>query len=132
MGYSRGMSIATAIKTYCILSIGDGLVNQIPAVIISISSGFLVTKISSKYSVGQDLGRQLLKGSEPLTLASVIIAGLAFVPGLPKIPFLLLAAGAALLGRTAAKGETAGLKKTHTTTRKKQGHRSACRRIARR
>ncbi len=100
LGYSRGLSITSAIKTYSILSIGDGLVNQIPAVIISISSGFLVTKISSKYNVGQDLGRQLLKTREPLMLASIIIAGLALVPGLPKIPFVLLAAGAALLGRT--------------------------------
>jgi flagellar biosynthesis protein FlhA len=111
MGYTRGMTVATAVKTYCILSIGDGLVNQIPAIIISISSGFLVTKISSKYNIGQDLGKQLLKGSEPLTLASVIIAGMAFVPGLPKIPFLLLAAGAALLGRSTAKSETPAAKK---------------------
>jgi flagellar biosynthesis protein FlhA len=111
LGYSRGMTIMTAIKTYCLLSIGDGLVNQIPAVIISISSGFLVTKISSKHSVGQDLGKQLLKGGEPLTLASVIIAGLAFVPGLPKIPFLLLAAGTAMLGRSASQNETRAQKK---------------------
>ena len=111
LGYSHGMSIATAIKTYCILSIGDGLVNQIPAVIISISSGFLVTKISSQHSVGQDLGKQLLKGGEPLTLASVIIAGLALVPGLPKIPFLLLAAGTAMLGRSASQNETRAQKK---------------------
>ena len=118
MGYTRGMTIATAIKTYCILSIGDGLVNQIPAIIISISSGFLVTKISSKYSVGQDLGRQLLKGGEPLTLASIIIGGMAFVPGLPKIPFLLLAAGTALLGRTATKSETPASKKTQAANEK--------------
>jgi len=118
LGYSHGMSIATAIKTYCILSIGDGLVNQIPAVIISISSGFLVTKISSQHSVGQDLGKQLLKGGEPLTLASVIIAGLALVPGLPKIPFLLLAAGTALLGRSASQNEIRAQKKPQSTTEK--------------
>ncbi|MHC4241081.1 MAG: flagellar biosynthesis protein FlhA, partial [Planctomycetota bacterium] len=103
MGYSRGMTIAGAIKTYSILSIGDGLVSQLPSMIISISSGFLVTKISSKYSVGQDLSRQFLKTSEPLTIASVIIASMAFVPGLPKIPFLLLAAGTALAGRKVVK-----------------------------
>jgi flagellar biosynthesis protein FlhA len=55
MGYSRGMTISSALKTYSILSIGDGLVNQIPSMIISISSGFFVTKISSSNSVGQDL-----------------------------------------------------------------------------
>ncbi len=105
MGYSRGMTIGSAIKTYSILSIGDGLVSQLPSMIISISSGFLVTKISSNYSVGQDLSRQFLKTSEPLTIASVIIASLALVPGLPPIPFLLLAAGTALAGRTVLKSE---------------------------
>jgi len=106
MGYSRGMTIPVAIKTYSILSIGDGLVSQIPSIIISMSSGFLVTKISSRHSVGQDLGRQLLRASEPLTIASFVIAGLALVPGLPKIPFLLLASGTALLSRAVAKDET--------------------------
>ena len=112
MGYSRGLTILAAIKTYCILSIGDGLVNQIPAIIISISSGFLVTKISSQHSVGQDLGRQFLKGREPLSIASIIIAGLAFVPGLPKIPFLLLAGATALFGRGAAKSQMSEQKKS--------------------
>ncbi|MBA7642734.1 Flagellar biosynthesis protein FlhA [subsurface metagenome] len=103
MGYSRGMTIAGAIRTYSILSIGDGLVSQLPSMIISISSGFLVTKISSRYSVGQDLSRQFLKTSEPLMIASFIIASLALVPGLPPIPFLLLAAGTALTGRVVAR-----------------------------
>lgn len=105
MGYSRGMTIAGAIRTYSILSIGDGLVSQIPSMIISISSGFLVTKISSKHSVGQDLSRQFLKAGEPLTIAAFVIAALALVPGLPKIPFLLLAAGIALIGRTVVRSE---------------------------
>jgi flagellar biosynthesis protein FlhA len=103
MGYSRGMTIGVAVKTYSILSIGDGLVSQLPSMIISISSGFLVTKISSKFSVGQDLSRQFLKTSEPLMIASVIIAAMALVPGLPAVPFLLLGAGTALAGRTVIK-----------------------------
>jgi flagellar biosynthesis protein FlhA len=105
MGYSRGMAVSQAIRTYSILSIGDGLVSQIPSVIISLSSGFLVTKISSKYSVGQDLSNQFLKSSQPLIVASIIIAAMALVPGLPAIPFLLLAGGAAFAGRLARKSE---------------------------
>jgi flagellar biosynthesis protein FlhA len=105
MGYSRGMTIAGAIKTYSILSIGDGLVSQIPSIIISISSGFLVTKISSKHSVGQDLSRQFLRTSQPLIIASFIIAAMALVPGLPKTPFLLLATGTVLIGRAAGQFE---------------------------
>ena len=112
MGYSRGLPIAAAVRTYCILSIGDGLVSQIPSMIISISSGFLVTKISSNHSVGQDLSRQFLKASEPLTVASFIIAAMALVPGLPPVPFLLLAAGTALTGRMAARSEEPHPQKT--------------------
>jgi len=105
MGYSRAMPITDAVRTYSILSIGDGLVSQIPSVIIAVSSGFLVTKISSRHSVGQDLGKQFLKASQPLMIAAVIIGALALVPGLPKTPFLALAICAALLGRAAAKVE---------------------------
>jgi len=112
MGYSRGMTIGGAVKTYSILSIGDGLVSQIPSIIISVSSGFLVTKISSRYSVGQDLSRQFFRTSQPLTIAAFIIASMALVPGLPKIPFILLGTGTALLGRVAAQSEKDGQKRT--------------------
>jgi flagellar biosynthesis protein FlhA len=118
MGYSRGMTVANAIRTYSILSIGDGLVSQIPSVIISISSGFLVTKISSSRNVGQDLSRQFLKASSPLMIAAFIIALMALVPGLPKVPFLLLAFGTALIGRMAAQFEKDRQKLTTPTHKK--------------
>jgi len=105
MGYSRGMGVTAAVSTYSILSIGDGLISQIPSLIISISSGFLVTKISSNRGVGQDLSRQFLKTGQPLTTAAFIIGAMALVPGMPKIQFLLLAAGTALVGRIATKNE---------------------------
>jgi flagellar biosynthesis protein FlhA len=105
MGYSRGLPITGALKTYSILSIGDGLVSQIPSVIIAVSSGFLVTKISSRFSVGQDLSKQFLRASQPLVIAALIIASMAFVPGLPKIPFLVLGTGAAVLSRVVARSE---------------------------
>jgi len=114
MGYTRGMTVAGAVKVYSILSIGDGLVSQIPSMIISISSGFLVTKISSHHSVGQDLSRQFLKTSQPLTMAAVIIAAMALVPGMPKIPFLLLAIGTVLMGRVVAQSEKGRKKKLET------------------
>jgi len=105
MGYSRGMNISDALKTYAILSIGDGLVSQIPSLIISVSSGFLVTKISSSHSVGQDISRQFFKAGQPLVAASGIIAAMALVPGMPKIPFLALAGGTALIGRMSKQDE---------------------------
>ncbi len=112
MGYSRGMTIGTAVKTYSILSIGDGLVSQIPSLIISISSGFLVTKISSTYDVGQDLSRQFLRTGRPWMMTSIIITAFAFIPGLPVVPFLLLGAGAFLAGRVVSKSEKATEERT--------------------
>lgn len=118
IGYSRGLNIGQAIQTYCILSIGDGLVSQIPSVIISISSGFLVTKISSRHSVGQDLSKQFLKSAQPLITASVIIAALALVPGLPKIPFIVLALGVGIISRLVAKSETPSKQKKQKASEK--------------
>lgn len=103
IGYFRGMSIGDAIRAYSVLSIGDGLVSQIPSMIISISSGFLVTKISSSHSVGQDLSKQFLKNPQSLAVVSVIIAAIGLIPGLPLLPFILLAGGTAVLGKVAAK-----------------------------
>jgi flagellar biosynthesis protein FlhA len=118
IGYSRGMQIGAAVKTYCILSIGDGLVSQIPSMIISISSGFLVTKISSSKSVGQDLSKQLFRTSQPLTVASLVIAAIGFVPGLPMLPFLALAASAGVMSRVIARQEKGLDKKTEEQPQK--------------
>jgi len=84
-----------------------------------VRSGFLVTKISSRFSVGQDLSKQFLKTSQPLTMASFIIASMALVPGLPKIPFLLLGIGTGLLSRIVAQSEKDHKQKRNAATRPK-------------
>ena len=70
VGSMDGMGVGQAAETYSRLSIGDGLVSQIPSVIIAISSGFLVTKTTSKQSVSHDMTRQLLRNSQPLMIAA--------------------------------------------------------------
>jgi len=105
IGYTRGLVLQEALKRYCILSIGDGLVSQIPSIIISVSSGFLVTKISSNNTVSQDLTKQLLASPQPLKIASGIIALLAFVPGFPAIPFLAISACTMILARSMGKAQ---------------------------
>ncbi len=112
LGYTRGMAISDAARTYSILSIGDGLVSQIPSIIISISAGFLVTKISSRRSIGQDLSKQLFRTGQPLIMASAIIAIMAIVPGMPAIPFLVLATGTFIMGRFVTNSEKQLDKKT--------------------
>jgi len=92
LGYTRGMTIQNAIRTYSILSIGDGLVSQIPSIIVAVSSGFLISKIRSENTVSYELTRQLLKKPQPIGIAAVVIGAFAFVPGFPKTPFLVIAA----------------------------------------
>ena len=92
LGYTHGMTIQNAIRTYSILSIGDGLVSQIPSIIVAVSSGFLISKIRSENTVSYELTRQLLKKAQPIGIAAVVIGAFAFVPGFPKTPFLILAA----------------------------------------
>jgi flagellar biosynthesis protein FlhA len=93
LGVSRGMSFGESIHTYSVLSIGDGLISQIPALIVATTAGILVTKNTSEANLGQEIGKQLFSNDRPLWMASGMFLLLGMVPGLPKIPFALLAAG---------------------------------------
>src|SRR5256884_2365335 len=89
----HGMDFRHAIETYTVLTIGDGLVTVIPALMISISGGLIVTRASSDSKLGTDFRKQVFGNPQPLMLASGVLLALALFPGLPKIPFLLLGAG---------------------------------------
>jgi flagellar biosynthesis protein FlhA len=88
------LSISEAINRYSLLSVGDGLVSQIPALLISIASGLVVTRAATEADMGTDLLTQLGRQEGQLRLAGTCIGLMAVVPGLPKVPFL--AVGAAL------------------------------------
>jgi flagellar biosynthesis protein FlhA len=90
------MSVTQSIDTYSLLSVGDGLVSQIPALLLSISTGLVVTRTANDADFGLDLLRQLLRQSVALQLAGGVIGVLGLLPGLPKLPFLLV--GAAVFG----------------------------------
>ncbi|MBN2511357.1 MAG: flagellar biosynthesis protein FlhA [Sedimentisphaerales bacterium] len=91
LGWTRGMDVGTALQHYAILSIGDGLVSQIPSIIIAVSSGFLVSKIRSENTISFDMTRQMIRQTQPMMITAGIVAAFAFVPGLPKIPFIAIA-----------------------------------------
>ncbi len=84
------MPFMKALQTYTVLTIGDGLVTVIPALMISISGGLIVTRAGSEKTLGSEFRRQMFGSAQPLLLASFALGGLAILPGLPKIPFLLL------------------------------------------
>jgi flagellar biosynthesis protein FlhA len=86
----HGMDLKKALETYTVLTIGDGLVTVIPALMISISGGLIVTRAGSDSRLGVEFRRQLFGSAQPLMLASGVLLALAAFPGLPKVPFLLL------------------------------------------
>jgi len=94
----HGMDLRHAIETYTVLTIGDGLVTVIPALMISISGGLIVTRASSDERLGTDFSKQLFSSPQPLMLSAGVLIVLASFPGLPTIPFLLLGAGIGAAG----------------------------------
>ena len=95
----RGMSPGDAVTTYSLLSIGDGLVSQIPALLLSVATGLIVTRAAGDPNEASDMGsdimRQLTANKMPLRIAGFSGMALCLIPGLPKIPFLI--AGGVLL-----------------------------------
>src|SRR6202142_2887593 len=89
----HGMDLRHALETYTVLTIGDGLVTVIPALMISISGGLIVTRTGSEDSLGNQFQKQVLGSAQPLLLASGVLVTLGLFPGLPTIPFLLMGGG---------------------------------------
>ncbi len=87
----KGMTMSEALQHYTILSIGDGLVSQVPALITSTAAGILITRATAKNDLGRELSRQLLFYPKALTILSIMLGVMAMVPGLPTLPFLTLA-----------------------------------------
>ncbi len=92
----EGMEWKKAAETYTLLTVGDGLVSQIPALIISTSAGIIVARAASGDDLGTEVGNQLTMYSRPLKLASGVCFFFAIVPGLPFLPFIILSGATAL------------------------------------
>ena len=87
----KGMTVSESLQRFTLLSIGDGLVSQIPALITSTAAGILVTRAAAKEELGKELTRQLLAYPRVLAILTVMLVLFALVPGLPMIPFIFLA-----------------------------------------
>jgi flagellar biosynthesis protein FlhA len=86
----KGMPIDQALQKYTLLSIGDGLVSQVPALVISVAAGLLVTRAQGDNSMGAQIGKQLGAYPRAVGIAAALIAALALAPGMPAAPFLIL------------------------------------------
>jgi flagellar biosynthesis protein FlhA len=99
----RHLSFSQTINTYSILTVGDGLAAQIPALLISVATGIIVTRSASERDLGSEIARQILSQQKATTVAGAVIMTFALVPGLPKIPFLMIGGMLFMIGRRVAR-----------------------------
>jgi flagellar biosynthesis protein FlhA len=99
----RHLSFSQTINTYSILTVGDGLAAQIPALLISVATGIIVTRSASERDLGSEIAKQILSQQKATLVAGAVITSFALVPGLPKIPFLLVGSTLFLIGRRVGK-----------------------------
>jgi flagellar biosynthesis protein FlhA len=88
--FQRHLSTSQAVDTYSLLSVGDGLVSQIPALLLSLSTGIIVTRAATDHDLGHDVVQQLSRFRRIVRTTGLIMAVLALIPGLPKLPFLII------------------------------------------
>ena len=105
----RGLSFNEAIETYSLLTVGDGLTAQIPALMLSVATGLMVTRATTEGDMSSDVVKQFSGQRRTLILAGSGMAGLALIPGIPILPFLLIGGGLIFLGQRLprAKSESA-------------------------
>ncbi|MDM8294642.1 flagellar biosynthesis protein FlhA [Enterocloster aldenensis] len=87
-----GSSIGTVLNTYSIATVGDGLVSQIPALLISVSTGMIVTRAVSDGSLNEDISRQFMSQPYAIMMSGVVMAVLTFIPGMPVLQLLIISA----------------------------------------
>jgi flagellar biosynthesis protein FlhA len=95
--WQQGLSFQDSLLTFTRLTIGDGLVTQIPALMISTGTGMLVSRAASMSNLGEEISSQIFSYPKTLAIASVVMLLFAFIPGFNKIPFVLLALGTAAM-----------------------------------
>ncbi|ACO31347.1 MULTISPECIES: flagellar biosynthesis protein FlhA [Acidobacterium] len=103
----HGVALSQAVKTYTILTVGDGLVTMIPSLLVSVAGGIVLTRASSAGALETELGAQLFRKGTTLYIASGVLGALCLVPGLPKLAFLVPAVILAGIGRTVTKEQPA-------------------------
>jgi flagellar biosynthesis protein FlhA len=100
----RHLSFTDTIKTYSTLTVGDGLAAQIPALLISVATGIIVTRNASQRDLGSEIAKQILSQRKATLVAGCVIVAFALVPGLPKIPFLVVGGALLFIGRATRHG----------------------------
>jgi flagellar biosynthesis protein FlhA len=111
----NGMSFSHAAQNYTLMTVGDGLVTQIPALIISTAAGIVVSRAGSNSALGRQIVSQILLQPRAIGIASVVLLGFGLIPGLPTLPFMILSAMAGTVAYLVSQSRKTGLIKEEAT-----------------
>ena len=103
----RGLELGEAVNTYALLTIGDGLVTQIPALLMAVSTGMIVTRSNAETDIGSTASAQLTQSRNALTIAGAAAVLMALIPGMPVLPFLIVGMTLMLIAQRIKAGEVA-------------------------
>ncbi len=110
----QGVALSEAVRTYTILTVGDGLVTMIPSLLVSVAGGMVLTRASSAGVLTTELGSQIFRSGLTLYVASGVMGGLCLVPGMPRLAFIALALGLAGVGRLVSRRPDAEVSPSET------------------
>lgn len=116
----KGMPIGQALQTYTLLTVGDGLVTQIPALVISTSAGIIVTRAASESNLGKDLTSQITLQPRAIMVAACILTVFGIVPGMPTLPFILLGGITGVIAYSAIRARKRQERMAEVTEEKKE------------
>lgn len=116
----QGVALADAARTYTVLTVGDGLVTIIPSLLVSVAGGITLTRANSAGMLGGEIRQQLFAKPSTLYLASLVSAVMCLIPGLPKLPFLMLAGGLFVIGRKVSSSAAVAAPATEMTAAEKK------------
>ena len=103
--FQNGMSFSHAAQNYTLMTVGDGLVTQIPALVISTAAGIVVSRAGSETALGSQITSQILRQPRAIGISSVVLLGFGLVPGMPAVPFLILSVMAGAVAYLVSKAE---------------------------
>ena len=92
--HQQEMELVDAMQVFTRFTVGDGLVSQVPALLIAIATGLVVTKSASKESLGKDVAAQIFSQPKAFAVTSIFLVLIGIVPGMPTVPFFIVSAGA--------------------------------------
>ena len=108
--FQKSMTFSHAAQNYTLMTVGDGLVSQIPALVVSTAAGIVVSRAGSEAHLGKEITSQILMQPRAIGIAAAALFGFGLVPGLPAVPFMFLSAVTAILAYTVVQSRKAGIK----------------------